>query len=109
MQTAGRTRRSDRRTRSGRPHERLVPLPVRPVPLDERCNALPNRVLRIVPEQPLGLRRVGVGVVGVGVVPLGELQLKVGCQLVADLRRQRPDLDGVRRADVHRLAVGGGR
>jgi len=59
----------------GPPYERLVPLPIRAVPLNELRHTFSNRMRRLVAQQLPRLLSVCVCVLGVSVVALGEFYL----------------------------------
>lgn len=60
----------------------------------------------VVIKQFLSLRRIRVGVFGVGFVPLGVFDIQFGRVLIANLFRECPNFDVVRRTDIDGLTVG---
>ena len=90
----------------GLTHQRLVPLAVGLVPVDELADALAAVPRGFVAQQSVGLRDVGVSVFGVGFSDFGVLELEFGREFVTDDLCQGLDVDGVGAADVDELAVG---
>ena len=89
------------------PDERVVPVLVLAVPVDELPRALLDGCRRFVADEFARLRNVGVRVLGVRLVPFVELYFERRVDDVTYGTREFDDFDVVGASDVQGFAVGG--
>lgn len=88
-------------------NQRIVPLFVLPIPVDEPRDSLANIGRRFVAQERVRLPDVRVGVLCVSLVAFSIPEFEFERELIADHFGERLDIDGIRATNVENLAVRG--